>query len=177
MKTCFNHPDKKAFSICRGCGKDFCNECLDEGKEYYYCKNPECQNLLYKEIRRKVSQLNIVCPNCSCELELSDEERVSGKAHCPECEALIIINANPPKVLNKENYFELLSSMNQGDIALIKSVLDDAGLDYYVFGQNFLSVDPLIQPVKFFVNENQLKDAKELLKDFELHIWGTSNKK
>jgi hypothetical protein len=177
MKFCINHPDKKAFSICHGCGRDYCELCLDVGEEFYYCKTTECQELLKKELHSGTAPLNITCPNCSCELELSEEERISGKAHCPECEALIIVNTNPPKVLNKENYVELLSSLNQGDIALIKSVLDDAGLDYYVFGQNFLSVDPLIQPAKFFVNENQIEEAKELLKDFELHIWGTSNKK
>jgi hypothetical protein len=174
MKTCYNHRDKKAFSICHGCGKDYCKECLNEGKEFYYCKNPECQKLLKKELL-ELSPLNIICPNCSSELELSDEERKSGKAHCPECEALIIVNTNPPKVLSKEHYVELLSSMNQGDIALIKSILEDANIDYYVFGENFLSVDPLIQPAKFFVNENQIDEVKELLKDIKLSIWGFSN--
>jgi hypothetical protein len=65
--------------------------------------------------------------------------------------------------------------MNQGDIALIKSILEDANIDYYVFGENFLSVDPLIQPAKFFVNENQIDEVKELLKDIKLSIWGFSN--
>jgi len=94
--------------------------------------------------------------------------------HCPECEALIDLEVNPPKISNKENYIELLSSLNQGDIALIKSILDDSNVDYYVFGENFLGADPLIQPARFIVNENQLEEAKEVLKDFKLNIWGTS---
>lgn len=50
MKTCFNHPDKKAFSICHSCGKDFCEQCLNEGKEYYYCNSELCQSELKKEL-------------------------------------------------------------------------------------------------------------------------------
>ena len=53
MKYCYNHSDRKAFSLCHGCGKDYCEECLDEGTEYYYCKNPECQKLLKDELPKK----------------------------------------------------------------------------------------------------------------------------
>jgi len=174
MKTCYNHPDKKAFSICHGCGKDYCESCLDEGKEFYYCKNPECQKLLLEELPTELVYEKIICPNCSSEFELTDKERASKKVHCPKCEALIDSQVNPPKVLNRENYIELLSSLNQGDIALIKSIMDDSEIDYYVLGENFLGVRPLLEPARFFVNENQLEEAKEVLRDFQLNIWGTS---
>lgn len=117
---------------------------------------------------------NVTCPNCETELELTENERISGMVHCPECEVLIDFKIKPPKVINKENYVELLSSLNQGDIGVIKSILGNANIEYYVFGENFLSVDPLIQPAKFYVNEIQLEEAKELLKNFELRIWGAS---
>jgi hypothetical protein len=174
MKTCINHPDKKAFSICHGCGNDYCESCLDEGKEYYYCKKPECQKLLKAEIQSEDSPFYVTCPNCSSELELSNEERSSGKAHCTNCESLILVNTDSPEILRKENYFELLSSLNQGDIALIKSIMDDCEIDYYVLGENFLGVRPLLEPARFFVNENQLEEAIEVLRDFQLNIWGTS---
>jgi hypothetical protein len=174
MKTCFNHPDKKAFLICHGCGKDYCKECLDEGKEYYYCKKPACQKLLHEELPTALLPVKVICPNCSSELELEDEERTSRKVHCPECEALIDFQEKSPKVLNRENYIELLSSLNQADIALIQSIMDDSEIDYYVLGENFLGVRPLLEPARFFVNENQLEEAKEVLKDFQLNIWGTS---
>lgn len=41
---CKNHPAEKALSFCRNCGEYFCAECLDEGNEYYYCKNETCHN-------------------------------------------------------------------------------------------------------------------------------------
>lgn len=174
MKTCFNHPTKKAFSICHGCGKDYCELCLDEGTEYYYCKNPECQKLLLEELPTDLVHEKIICPNCSCEFKLTDKERTSKKVQCQVCDAYIDLNVNPPKVFHKKNYIELFSSLNQGDIALIKSILDDAEVDYYVFGENFLGVRPLLEPARFFVNEDQLEQAKEVLKDFQLNMWGTS---
>jgi hypothetical protein len=174
MKICINHPDKEALSICRVCGKDFCESCLDEGKEYYYCKNPECQELLNKELPAYKVPENVICSECDSELELSENERIVAKIHCPECESIIDYTLSPPKILKKENYTELLSSLNQGDIGLIKSILDNAEIDYMVFGENFLSVDPLIQPAKIYIHEDQIERAKQLLKDIDLNIFGLS---
>ena len=174
MESCVNHSDKKAFSTCHNCGKYFCEQCLKEGKEFYYCLSPICQQILKNELNQVDLPKYIICPNCETELELSEDERISGKVHCSECEALIDYKVNPPKVIDKENYVQLLSSLNQGDIGLIKSILDNSNIDYYVYGENFLSVDPLIQPARFYVNEKQAEEAKELLKDFELRIFGAS---
>jgi len=173
MKSCVNHTDKKAISICYGCGKDYCELCLVESKEFYFCKNPECQKLLREELPPALFPKKIICPNCSSELKLEDEERTSGKVHCPECEALIDFGVNPPKISNNENYIELLSSLNQGDIALIKSIFDNSKIDYYVFGENLSSL-AMVQPTRFFVNEIQLEEAKEVLKDIKLNIWSYS---
>lgn len=183
MKTCFNHPDKKALSKCHGCGKDYCEECLDEGLEYYYCKRPECQSLLLQELSGKSATENynndivpekIICPNCKAEIELTEDEAEEKKVHCPNCEALIDLRFDPPHALQRDNYIELLSSLNQGDIALLKSILDDGQIDYYVFGEGTLGTQPFLFPVRFFVNADQIELAKELLKNFDLKIFGPS---
>ncbi len=64
--------------------------------------------------------------------------------------------------------------MNQGDIALAISILDDGGFDYYIAGQNFAQIDPLIQPARFFIRNDQLKDAIERLKNVDFNIFGVS---
>jgi len=174
MKTCTNHPEKEALSFCHGCGKSFCKVCLDEGKEFYYCKNPECQELLKKEMPSGKLATKIICPNCAAELDLSEDEQINGKVHCPECEAVIDFTVIPTEIINKENFVELFSSLNQGDIALIKSLLENAKIEYYTTGENFLSVDPLIQPARFYIHQTDVEAAKEILQDFELHVWGTS---
>ena len=123
----------------------------------------------------KTISKNIICPNCESEIELSKKEIETKKVHCPKCEALLDFNFVPPKISKKENYVELLSSLNQGDVSIIKSLLDDGGIDYYIFGENFLSVRPLLEPARLFVNETQIEEVKEILKDFDLHIWGLSS--
>jgi hypothetical protein len=46
---CINHPMNEAQFTCHNCGKHFCAECLSEGKEYYYCQDPDCQNAFKQE--------------------------------------------------------------------------------------------------------------------------------
>jgi hypothetical protein len=176
MKTCVNHPNKKAIAVCHGCGKDYCELCLDEGIEHYYCRKPQCRKLLKEELSRGEMPEVVTCPNCGYKIKIPKNQKLSGKVHCKKCEATLDFNYNPPKVEKKENYIELLSSLNLGDIALIKSILEDGKIDYYVTGENFLGMQPLLQPAVFYVNESHLSKAKELLKDFELHIWGASDK-
>jgi hypothetical protein len=48
-EKCFNHPDKNSISFCHSCGRHFCEKCLSEGKEYYYCKDEKCQILMKEE--------------------------------------------------------------------------------------------------------------------------------
>ena len=170
MEKCFNHPDRDAFSFCHNCGKHFCKECLIEGNEYYYCKDPHCSD---NSDKINLSQ-KVTCPKCNSFFSLNKNEIKVKKAHCPQCEAFIDFNTNPPAFEEMQNFVEIIWSMNQGDIAVIKSVLDDANINYYVLGDNFLRIDPLIQPARIFVPESEADEVKELLKDMEVHIVGVS---
>ncbi len=170
MEKCINHPERNAYSICHSCGRHFCEECLTSGNEYYFCNSPECQKILQEELQGKL----IVCPNCGSDLSISEDELKSSGFRCPECDSFIVLPDGKPEVLADKNYVQLLSSLNQGDIAIIKSMLDDAEVDYYVTGENFLGVRPLLEPAIFFVNEKDLELAREILKDFELHLFGFS---
>lgn len=64
---CINHPQKKAISFCHICKNYYCEECLIEGNEYYYCHMEECLNELQKERRsfKESYETNPrFCPNC-----------------------------------------------------------------------------------------------------------------
>lgn len=174
MERCINHPERNAYSICHNCGRHFCEECLTSGREFYYCKSPECQERLKEDLQNTLHSLSTVCPNCQSELSISYDELQSGGFRCPECDSFIVLLDGKPEVLADKNYIQLLSSLNQGDIAIIKSMLDDAEVDYYVTGENFLGVRPLLEPAIFYVNEKDLELAKDILKDFELHLFGFS---
>jgi len=112
--------------------------------------------------------------NCSENLELEEKERVSRQVHCPECDSLIDFTTEPPTVINPEEYVEITSSINQGDIGVIRSILDDANFDYYIFGENFLIINPLLQPARVFVVQEQVEETKKILKDVDIHIFGVS---
>lgn len=66
-KYCTDHLFTEVLSICHGCGFDFCEECLSEGKEYYYCKKPECQKMLKEELGEEAPPTS----------ELSDKDHVA----------------------------------------------------------------------------------------------------
>lgn len=174
MQSCYNHPERNAYSICHSCGRHFCEECLTAGSEFYYCKSPECQQKLREVTTRESYRKEIICPNCRSVLELSIDDMQSPGFRCPECDIYIVLLDGKPEPLPDKNYVQLLSSLNQGDIAIIKSMLDDAEVDYYLTGENFLGVRPLLEPAVFYVNEKDFELAKDILKDFELHLFGFS---
>jgi len=69
-----------------------------------------------------------------------------------------------PKIVEPEDYVKFLNTINQGEISLIKSIFDSEEIDYYISGDNFLSMDPLIQGAKVFVIKSDLEKATELLR-------------
>ena len=117
----------------------------------------------------------IVCPSCKTEIVLINEDLNKKLVRCPDCNSLIDISKNPIEIVKDKNYLQILTSMNQGDLGIIQSMLDDGNIDYFINGKNFLSVDPLIQPAKIMVLEEHYEEAKEILKDFQLNIFGVSS--
>ncbi len=174
MRNCVNHPDVKAISTCHNCARPFCASCLVEGGEYYYCKEPACQEALKTSMAIDGLPPRLLCPNCSSDLELTKAERESRKFRCSDCDALVDYTVNPPHVKKHEEYALLLATRNEGDVAVIKSVLDDLEIDYFVFDEYFMVLDPLIQPTRFYVLKSQVERAKLGLKDFKVHLLGVS---
>jgi predicted Zn finger-like uncharacterized protein len=174
MENCINHPDRESFSVCHNCDNHFCQDCLTEGGEYYYCKKLDCQGAMKNELTSELS-VQIICPSCQSTIAIDKNELKKKLVRCPECDSLINLAINPPEIIKDDKYVQILSSMNQGDLGIIKSMLDDGSIDYFVNGENFLSVDPLIQPARILVREDQLDEANEIIKNFNLNIFGVSS--
>lgn len=81
-KFCKNHPQKEAISFCHNCGNYYCKDCLNEGKEFYYCNNEECYKKYVEEAEPEVAvagNLSIInCPNCKKEIS-------NNVKFCPHC--------------------------------------------------------------------------------------------
>ena len=76
---------------------------------------------------------------------------------------------------DKEKLVTVYKTGNHGTIAVIKSILDEAGLEYSVKGEGIqdligagifgVGYNPITGPVEFQVLEENADYAKELLKD------------
>ncbi len=169
MENCYNHPERKAYSVCHSCGRYFCEDCLTAGTEFYYCKSPECRGKFKEDKKSNFGSDKIICPNCQSVLELSSDEVQYSGFRCPECDAFIVLLNGKPESLEDKNYIQLLTTSNQGDAAIIKSMMENAEVDYYLTGEN-----SIYEPMVLYVNEKDIDLAKDILKDFEVHLFGFS---
>ena len=60
-------------------------------------------------------------------------------------------------------YKLLVETSNPADVALIKSLLDSEGILYFVHGEAFSAVRPLVEPVRILVAEDRLEEAQDLI--------------
>ncbi len=64
-------------------------------------------------------------------------------------------------------YKEIYITVNPFHIAFIKSLFDANNIRYFIEGENFLQVRPLVAPAIIKVDSGQFEDAQELLKEFK----------
>ncbi|MDO9576280.1 MAG: DUF2007 domain-containing protein [Candidatus Cloacimonadales bacterium] len=106
------------------------------------------------------------CPKCKSEFE-------EGIQVCPECDVNLV------EVLPEEDYLEFVKVFESSDpnlTVIIKSVLDDAGIKYFVPGDNMQSIlgakfafafGADIGNAQFLVSKEDEAIALELLKEIE----------
>ncbi len=111
------------------------------------------------------------CPNCGAEYR-------EGFTHCPDCDVDLVDKLPEEKTKDKnieadedQTFIPILSTYNLGDIALIKSVLDNEGIEYFLQGENTAYIRGYMDPTILMVRNDQVKIVKELLKDFDVK-WG-----
>ena len=114
------------------------------------------------------------CPKCGAEYR-------EGFTHCPDCDVDLVKELPDRKsqldvkAASEDNdnktFIAVLSTYNLGDIALIRSILDNEGIEYYLQGENTASIRGYMDPTILMVRNDQVETVKELLKDFDLK-WG-----
>lgn len=68
------------------------------------------------------------------------------------------------------DYTAVLATLNGGDIAIIKSVLDSVNITYFFQGENFNYWGRGVMPARLMVKKDQVEEAKEILKDLKLNF-------
>jgi len=90
------------------------------------------------------------CPECKSEYQ-------EGVVICCDCNVPLVSQIDPKPGF--VNYEEILSTNNAAAIVMIKSLFDSEGIVYYFLGEHFAF------PVRLMVNQDQVGDVRELLKD------------
>ena len=105
----------------------------------------------------------IVCPKCKSQYDITLFE--FGRTLKCDCGYVINVNKNQFKY----NFIRVYSTPKQGEIALIKSLLDSNKIPYYIKGENFGTLyGPAdgLSTMDIMIREDYSEDVKELLKDF-----------
>lgn len=107
------------------------------------------------------------CPKCKAEFR-------EGFTTCSDCGVALVDTLRdldgekgPGAKFEYTAYELVLSTFKFSDVALIKSVFDSEGIIYFIQGED-LGIAPGGLPARVLVNKEQVEEAKQLLKDFNL---------
>ena len=64
----------------------------------------------------------------------------------------------------------LIETQNQGDIAVIKSLLDSEGIAYLIQGEEFNVLRPLVGVARVMVAADRLEEARDLISVLDLTL-------
>ena len=101
------------------------------------------------------------CPKCKAEYR-------EGYWECADCKTKLVTHLPPEPDQNIEyvDFKEIETSFDPGDIAIIKSILDDNQIVYFIRNEYSDSLFGAAFPAKIMVSKNQVQEVKNLLKDF-----------
>lgn len=105
------------------------------------------------------------CPRCRSEYR-------EGFDHCADCDTELVMALPPAPRPEYVPFEQVLATFNPGDIALIKSLLDAEQIRYYFLGEHFGYVQPLADPARLMVAQDQAEMAREILADFNFSYTG-----
>jgi hypothetical protein len=107
------------------------------------------------------------CPECKAEY-------VAGITTCGACGIPLVAALPSEPDHSGEGFVHVLSTYNAGDIAIVQSILDGTDIEYFIKGQNFNAMEPLVQPAQVYVARHQLNAVKELLEEVKIRFLGVT---
>ncbi|MGW8161561.1 MAG: putative signal transducing protein [Desulfobulbales bacterium] len=96
------------------------------------------------------------CPSCRAQFR-------EGFFRCEDCDVKLVEDL-PPKE-EKRAYVHLVTVFTEGEIALIKSRLEQTDIDYYFEGEQSHRLAPLPLGVRLMVREDCREEAEVILSD------------
>lgn len=106
--------------------------------------------------------MQMFCPKCKSEYR-------EGFLKCANCGAYLV-GALPPEPAHDsddEEFVEVFSTYQQGDIAFIKSVLDGEGITYFFQGESSVMLIAAGAYARLLVKADEADRAREILQELE----------
>lgn len=101
------------------------------------------------------------CPECRTEYR-------EGFTVCADCGTALVpeLPPEPPAEIPSEgaDFEEVLGYMDEGIVAIVKSLLDEEEIDYYIAGEFSIPRGP---DQRLMVRKDQAERAKEILEDLD----------
>lgn len=100
------------------------------------------------------------CPKCKSEYR-------EGFYKCADC-GVDLVGALPPEPadhFSDEEFLEVFSTYQQGDIAFIKSVLDSEGITYFFQGESSIMLIAAGAYARLLVKADEAQRAREILQE------------
>ena len=107
------------------------------------------------------------CPKCRSEYR-------EGFHTCSDCNIELVDEL--PSIPEPEfvDFVEILATYNPADVVFLKSLLESEGIQHFFKGEHFMYMRPLADPVRLMVRQDQVDEAKELVKNVKLSVSGIS---
>jgi hypothetical protein len=97
------------------------------------------------------------CPHCHSEYK-------KGIDVCSQCGVTLVPEMPEESPSEFIEFEEILSTFSAVEIAIIKSLLDPEGIDYYFKSEFFNTMEPAAQPAKLMVRKDHAQEARDILK-------------
>ncbi len=100
------------------------------------------------------------CPKCKSEYR-------EGFYRCSDCgsDLIHLLPPETPENADHEEFVEVFSTYQQGDISFIKSVLDGEGISYFFQGENSIMLIAAGAYARLLVKTEDAERVKEILRD------------
>jgi hypothetical protein len=102
------------------------------------------------------------CPKCRYEYK-------EGVTKCPDCGVDLVVKLPPEDTEEYIEYTEILETFNPGDVAILKSILDEEDITYYFHGENFGRMGAMMEPSRLMVKTDEADEARELISGLKLN--------
>ncbi len=118
----------------------------------------------------------MICPKCKAQY-------IRGIYVCADCDVPLVDHLSADE--HPENaddikeqdatFLDVYVTSNAGEIAMIRSLLDDAGIDYYFRGERFSMLHSGAYPSCLYVRADQCEEALEILRDLDFGVFGAAD--